>query len=287
MRTRYRISIGGTQLDACLDNNSTYKKYKDSIVITNISYSAPEFSRTIETAGDGDGGIITKTYRQKASVTVTFCLRIYNVADRFAVCQIIKGMCQKGGTISTNDRTGQILQNCVCEKFPEIESARDWAEPLTMTFSSYSFPYWRDSTEKTYKTLKGKSTSASATIPGNAPVTNCIVRMTANENFAKTSSKSASVTIGTTVKLGVNGTYINLAYEFKKNNYVVIDYTSNNILRIRLYETKSATKSTSLLEYVMPNSDDKLLATPGASNKFEIDALKSITAEFALRGAWL
>lgn len=277
MITRYRLSIGGVQLDSCLNENEQYEKYKDSIVLLDIGYTAPEISRTVETAGDVDGGVITKTYRQKATVTVTFGLYIYDVADRFAVCQIIKTLASKGGTVITNDRPGQELDNCVCEQYPEIDSARDWTAPLTMVFSAYAFPYWQDQ-EATVKSLTGKKTSATTYVPGNAPNAMTIVSILANEAYANNA---------TTTVVSINGKTIKLYYVFKKNNYCVIDYDSHNNLRVRVYDTPTSTKYTSILSSVADTSSDKLLAKPGANNTVSIDAAKNITATFSVRGAWL
>ena len=185
MITRYRMSINGTQLDSCLNNNATYKKYKDKIVLLNIGYSEPGISRTVETAGDTDGGIITRTYRQKATVTVTFGLYIYDVADRKAVCRIIQTLVRNGGTIQTNDRPGEALYNCVCEQFPEIDSARDWTAPLTMVFSAYAFPYWQDTAETRATIPVGGTnwTSKAINVPGNAPKSFPIIEIVAKADF--------------------------------------------------------------------------------------------------------
>lgn len=277
MITRYRMSIGGVQLDSCLDEIEEFEQYKDRIVLLNIGYTAPEISRTIETAGDVDGGIITKTYRQKATVTVTFGIYIYDVADRFAVCQHIKTLASKGGTIITNDRPGQELDNCVCEQYPEIDSAKDWTAPLTMVFSAYAFPYWQEQ-EATVRSLTGKKTSATTYVPGNAPNAMTIVDFLVNEAY----SASAVTTV-----VSINGKSIKLYYAFKKNNYCVIDYDSNNNLRVRVYDTPTSTKYTSILSSVADTSSDKLLAKPGANNTVSIDAAKGITATFSVRGAWL
>lgn len=285
MITRYRMSIGGVQLDSCLDDNEQFEAYKDKIVLLNIGYFAPEFSKTVETAGESDGGIVTKEYRQKASVTVTFGLYIYDVADRNKVCEIIKGLAAKGGTITTNDKPGKALYNAVCDSYPEIDSARDWTAPLTMTFSGYSFPYWQDTTQ-TPKTLSGKKTSASVAVPGNAPKANTIVEIIAKESSS--AAIRAKAYISPIVTVGINGNYLYISYPFANNNYCLIDYDSRDNLRIRVYDNKTSMKLiASLLEYVLPTSSDKLLAKPGQNNSVSIDSLLNISATFKVRGAWL
>lgn len=290
MVTRYRLSMDGTQLDECLRPYESYKKYWDKIVILDISYARPEFNKAIETAGDNDGGVITRSYRQKASVTVTFGLYIYDVVDRFNVCQIIKSHARMCKTVKTNDRVNVALENCVCDQYPEIESARDWTKPLTMTFSSYAFPYWQeDQGDKPYastRTLAGTGNavnSMSIYIPGNAPVAKCCVEFTPSTNYKKNISfKTAGITVG------INSYKLAISYPFEAHNYCVIDYDDNNNLRARVYDNKTNMKLLgSILEYILPESSDKLIATPGYTNTYMMKASYYTTVTFKVRGTYL
>jgi len=278
MITRYRASIGGSQLDQLLQSD---KRFKDKLVILNIGYAEPGISRTIETAGDNDGGVITRTYRQRASVTITFGLYVYNVADRYEACETIKTLASKGGTVITNDRPKRALYNCVCDQYPEIDSARDWTEPLTMVFSSYAFPYWQDQTA-TVKSLTGTKTETTITVPGNAPKAKCTMEITAAENFPTNLN-------GTILKVTVDSTFININYALKKNNYCLIDQDEKNNLRIRIYDNSSSSKKliASGIGLATESSSDKLVAIPGKANKFAIQADKKVTAKLSVRGAWL
>ena len=282
MINRYRVSIGGTQLDQYLEND---KRFKDKIVLLNIGYSEPGISRSIETAGDNDGGIITRAFRRSASVTVTFGIYVYNTADRYEACEKIKTLCAKGGTIITNDRPGKALYNCVCEQYPEIDSARDWTAPLTMVFSAYAFPYWQNTAETT-KSLTSKKTSATMAVPGNAPNANVIAEVTAKAQFVPSGTIYDSST--PLLTLGIGSTKLMFNYNMKQNNYLLIDLDSNNNLRARVYETKSSMKLIgSVLANIIPSSSDKLLATPGENNTVSIEAVKEVAVTFRVRGAWL
>lgn len=278
MTNRYRVSIGGTYLDQLLQND---KRFKDKVVMLNVGYAEPGISRTIETAGDNDGGIVTRTYRQRASVTITFGLYIYNTADRYEACEAIKTLASKGGTVITNDRPNRALYNCVCDQYPEIDSARDWTEPLTMVFSSYAFPYWQNQTA-TVKSLTGTKTESTITVPGNAPKAICTMEITAAENFPTNLN-------GTILKVTVDSTFLNINYPLKKNNYCLIDQDEKNNLRIRIYDNSSSSKKliASGIGLATDSSSDKLVAIPGKANKFAIQADKKITAKLSVRGAWL
>lgn len=278
MNSRYRVSIGGQQLDEYLQND---ERFADKLFILNIGYSEPGISRTVETPGDADGGIITRTYRANASVTVVFGLYVYNTAARYEACELIKSLCAKGGTILTNDRPGKALYNCVCEQYPEIDSARDWTAPLTMVFTAYAFPYWVNTADTT-KSLTGTKTSAALNVPGNAPAANIVAEVTIGANFSKPKDNSATVT------LTVGSTNLQFSYKFEKNNYILIDTDSRNNLRARLYDNATNKRLiTSLLPYMLPKSTDKLLGTPGSNNTVAIEAAKTITATFKTKGAWL
>lgn len=322
MITRYRFSIGSRQLDQMLDTDYFSKairaRIKDKLVILNIGYTAPDFSRTIETAGDNDGGIITRTYRQKATVTVTFGLYIYNTQERFEACQYIKTQIRDGGTIQTSDRPGQALYNCVCEQFPEIDSARDWTAPITMTFSSYSYPYWQsvsyDATRSLNSTPSG--TSMSITPSGNAPFSSPIIRITANVAYPNNNPNykgiySINDTSNNNWTTPVNGelsmqtlntsplvtvrissakhtTTFRSFYPLAKGNAMVVDTDERNNLQVRVFTNDNLTTlRSSGYGYVLPDSSDKMMIAPGIANTVYVSAPYSTTVTIQTRGAWL
>ena len=150
MRSRYRISLGGVQLDT-IDND---------LLILDIGYTAPEVSTPEHRAADLDGVDCGDKYFSKQTVTVTFELHIYDVAQRNAVCQKVNEWAAAGGTLVTNDRAGQRLWNTRCDKFASIESARNWTDPLTLVFTTTYLPFWVSNEDKTL-TLTGKWTGTS------------------------------------------------------------------------------------------------------------------------------
>lgn len=283
---RYWVSLGGTRLDTLLD-----KDYKDAVLVTDIQYAKPDISKTIETPGDLDGGLITRKYRQKASVTITFLLRIYDTAKRNKACQAVKTWASKGGVLRTSDRSDQVLLYSVCDEYPEIDSAKNWLDPLTMTFSSYTFPYWQDATESTITISGSSSSSGSITIPGNAPRAYTTIKATVTQG----SIKGLSVTFnGAWIIVGAQKASDSLpsgASLVRANEYLLFDHDNDLHLRIN-HMDKDGKFLESWLPYRYYNSADELFATPGKSNSLKFTAVSSASAykvslNLKARGAWL
>ena len=279
--SRFQVSIGGKWLHTYLNSD---KRFKGRVWVEDIQYAEPSIKRTIETAGDADGGIITKTYREKASVTVLFNVMTWDPVERYDAIEAIRTLASKGGTILTSNRPKRALFNAVCETLPEITSSKDRTGELSMTFSSWAFPYWQDAADPTPSTLTGTNTSMSVSVPGNAPRAKCRVEITANENFGGSSNIA-----GPTVDVTVGATTLYIAYEFQKNNYCLIDTDANDNLRVRIYNNSTSSKKliASGIDLLLPTSSDRLAPVPGQSNTFRIRANKKITAKLYARGAWL
>ena len=124
MISRYRVSLGGVQLDSLDDN----------LMILDVSYPAmrPEF--TDNRVAGLDGIDATEDYFRGGTVTVTFELHIYDIAKRNAACQKVNEWAQAGGTLVVNERKGQQLRDVRCERYANIQSARNWTDPLTIVF---------------------------------------------------------------------------------------------------------------------------------------------------------
>lgn len=256
MKSRYRISVGGTHLD----------NINDKIWILDIQYPPPEIEKSIDNPAGRDGGIITKKTRRAATVTVTFGLYIYDTAERNAVCQEIKTWAAAGGTLKTNDKPGLALYNAVCDQYPDIESAKNWTDPLTVVFSAYDFPYWEEM-EKTEITLKGTNTSGTINIPGNA----------GDVRVEATVTTQAAISW---FELSAGDTKIRVNKSIANGKTITISYTKDGIMRIR-------EGSTSILDKRSAESNDDLLVTSGERNAFRIKASGKIKVDFSTRGAWL
>ena len=259
MRSRYRISVSGVQMDT-LDND---------LLILDIQHSEPEFAITGNRNANGDGYdvIADEAYFMKTTVTVTFELHIYDVAQRNAVCQKVNAWAAAGGTLTTNDRAGQRLWNTRCEKFASIASAKNWTDPLTLVFATTYIPYWLSNDEKKL-TLTGKSAKGKLKMDGNIGEAQVRATVTAEANIT-----SFQITAGDkTLKL----TGLSLA----SGKELVIDYVRNRYLRIRA-------DGKSVMANLDKASSDLLTIPCGAESQISISANNKVTAVITARGRWL
>ena len=257
MTSRYRISVGGVELDS-LD---------DRLLILDIGYSAPERETRKYSTANLDGIDIKETKVIRRTVTVTFELHVYGIAERNALCQAVNAWAAAGGTLITNDREGQRLVNVVCSQFAEIDSARDWTSPLTIVFETTYVPYWV-SDEEVVRTLTGKNTTGIMALDGNTG--EALVSVTATAQSAVTSFKAtvgdkALVLTGLSVATGQT---------------IVIDYIRNRYLRIRANGVNVQGK------LVPAESSDNLTAECGKTSQIGIVSDGRVTAVFKARGCW-
>lgn len=256
MRSRYRISVGGVQMDSLDDN----------LLILNIGYSVPERDVKKNSNGTLNGYEIGESYVSQRLITVTFELHIYDVAERNEVCQKVNNWAAVGGTLITNDRAGQRLLNAVCEQYADIDSARDWTAPLTIVFASTYNPYFVSNDEVT-RTLTGKNVSGTMTLDGN--VGSALVKVSAT---AQAAVHSLKLTVGDTV-LELTGLSV------ATGQSVVIDYVHNRYLRIKA-------NGSSVMSKLLPTSSDNLKAECGKVNSIGVVADGKVSAVFTARGCW-
>lgn len=276
MRSRYRVSLGSVQLDS-IDSN---------ILILDVGHSFSGKQVTQNRIAGTDGYDTGDPYIEKTTVTVTFELHIYNIIERNYVCQLVNKWAEDGGTLAVNDRytvtgimvdkktgaktyatEGQRLYHTRCEKFADIESARNWTDPLTLVFATTYDPHWCSQTAKTL-TLTGKSAKGTLKLDGNTG--NAPVYATVTANATITSFK---ITVGNTM-LKLTG--LSLA----NGKQLVIDYVRSRYLRIRA-DGKSA------MARLDPTSSDRLLAPCGEKTSVSITANNKVTAVISARGRWI
>lgn len=257
MTSRYEVTLGGVKMSSLNKN----------LLILDVSYSDPEISRQEYQIANLDGLDYGRKIYKRRSVTVTFELHIYSIADRNAACQAVKNWAKDGGTLLVNDRSGQYL-TVECTQFPEINSVKNWTDPLTIVFSTVGNPYWNANSQKTL-TISGTNPKGNLVLDGN--IGNALVSADITANVAIT---SLQVAVGSTkIKLS------NISVAAGK--VVKIDYVKSRYMRIRV-------DSTSLMSKLDPqNSTDNLQATCGASNSVVVTASGKVTAVIKARGLFL
>lgn len=277
MRSRYRVSLGGVQLDS-IDGN---------ILILDVGHSFSGKQVTQNRIAGTDGYDTGDPYIEKTTVTITFELHIYNIIERNYVCQLVNKWAEAGGTLAANDRytitgiavdkktgaktyatEGQRLYHTRCEKYADIESARNWTDPLTLVFSSTYEPHWCSQTAKTL-TLTGKSAKGTLKLDGNTGKSPVSVSVTANSAIT-----AFQITVGNTV-IKLPNTSVAAGKKLE------IDYVRSRILRIRV-------DGKSVMSKLDPTSSDQLLAPCGANTVVSIAASGGkVTAVITARGRWL
>ena len=254
MISRYSITL----------NNVSLASLDPSILVLDVKYNPRGTQdKTFEVAKRHGARFHDRKFGT-VSVTIPFEIHEYDVADRQEVCANVVKWAKNGGVLEINDRPGQYLQ-CVCTSFPTVESARNWTDPLNITFTAYAIPFWQEETAVT-KTLTGTSDSDALTVPGN--VDDALVEC---EITAGASVSSFSLT--------VNGRTLTLSgLSLSSGDVVTISYDTDGIQSIKQGSTSLLNKRTGV---------DDLLANCGESNNLFISSSASITAVFSVRGLWL
>lgn len=258
MKSRYSFSLGGQKLENINSN----------LLILDIQHSQPDITYQTQTNANLDGVDILDTYVGQRTVTVTFELHIYDIAKRNSVCQSVNAWAARGGTLICNDRANQQLMRVICTQYADIESARNWTDPLTIVFSTTDCPYWVSQTAKS-RTISGKSGSSKLTLDGNVGSALVSVTATAQEKITKITFKVDGMKL---VLTGLN---------VPKNKTVEVSYLKGRYLFIKANGSKAISK-------LDPTSNDNLLMVCGKKDSpvsFSADGKASVT--FSARGMWL
>lgn len=256
MISRYRVSLGGVQMDS-LDAN---------LVILDVGYDsvAPQISQ--ERVAELDGYDYNGEYFEKTIVTITFELHIYGTKERNKACQKVNEWANSGGSLVISDRSGQYLSKVRCEKRANIESVRNWTDPLTIVFATTYVPHWLSNSEKTLS-LSGASGSGTLKMDGNIGDAFVSVEATANAKIT-----SAKFVAGST-QLELKG------FELESGKKLIIDYVNGRYLRIRA-------DGKSIMNKLQPTSSDFLAVPCGANTKCSFSGGK-MTVAFKARGKWV
>lgn len=251
MISRYEVTL----------NDVALSSINHDLLILDVGYGSAGLKTGSHQLANRDGSLIYRQYRGKATVTVKFQLRIYDIDDRQGALRDVILWAKNGGILEVNDRPGQRLR-CVVDSYPTISSVRNWTDPLFITFAAYENPFWEGKTVMNL-VLSGSSGSGTLDVPGNydGALVGVVV--------------SSGGTL-TTVNLTVNDTSMKISGMSVSS--FEISYDRHQIQKIR-------SGNTSLLRYRTGASD--LLALCGASNTCSFSANTSATVNFKVRGLWV
>lgn len=251
MISRYEVSLNQTSLSSI----------HPSILIHDINYISPEISDETVTLAKRNGSFLQRRYFGTSVVEISFEIHEYSTRVRQEICKNIVLWAKKGGQLETSDKEGQFLQ-CVCTKFPVIESARNWTDPLTVEFTAYVIPFWQEKNMATLA-ITGTSGNGSLFVPGNAD--DVLVSASIKANSAISS-----------VSLTVNGRTLSLTgLSVSSGSTIEIAYDGNAIQSIKVGNTSLLNNRSGV---------DDLLAKSGELNTFSISASASVTVTFKIRG---
>lgn len=244
-------------------NDVSLRSVHDGICITDISYpSVPPEVSVAQFAGR-DGGYVVGKRKSQSTVTVSFEIHLYDTKERQSVCQQIISWAKGGGKLQTSDRVDQYLQ-CVCTRFPSVESALKWTDAMTIEFTAYAVPYWQD-LYATETTLTGAEATGAVFVPGNAETVS---------NVEITASNAI-----TALTVGFGSTSITLSgLTVAQGDVITFSHDENGILSIKQ-------GATSLLNKRTASSSDDLKADCG-NIPVSVTASASVTAKFSAKGVW-
>ena len=292
MTSRYTVSLDGKDMASINDN------IKKGLLILDVSYSPLEYEITENVLGALDGYEIGKVYYKRRKVTVTFELHIYNVATRNAACQAVNNWAKNGGILRINDRGGQFL-SVHCETFADIESAKNWTDPLTIVFSTDTIPFWQAEKED-QKTVSGINNNAVMTVSGNIGYALVTITATPKQGLSKImfsayGSGSSGLVNNSTSLSQLQGTlsYVSMAsaqiarsmtfsgLSLAAGETITISYTNNR------YLSAVTNRNKSILGNLTKDSYDKLLVPCGKGCTFHFESNKACDVTFKVRGLYL
>ena len=257
MISRYRVSLNGSHLD----------QVSDSLFILDIQTPEPQITYNVASLGSKDGGMITRKYRNKASVAVSFYINEYDIAKRNEVLRKVVEWGKQGGVLQINERPEQVLRHAFMEKIPAM-SAKNWTEPLSIEIADYVFPYWEDDIDTVASLTQGTDKTGTILLKGNADKAYLCAEITAKASVSWIKVYSGDTMIYLTDLSLSNG------------DIVKIDYDDYMNLRIKQGTTSLLTKRSA-------DSNDDLIANCGSTTSIRVQASGNVTSVFRGRGCWL
>ena len=255
MTSRYQVTLNGISLSGL----------SEEIYILDVNYGDPAFNDIRYKTAKRHGSRKDDRIFSSSTVSISFEIHAYDTHKRQAIRNAVCTWAKNGGRLEINDREGQFLQ-CECMKYPVIESARNWTDPLTIVFAGNEIPFWQERDPKTLALSAGTSGSGSLFVPGS--VDDALVEVNIHANASLSS-----------VALTVNGRTLTLSgLSVASGKDIKITYDERGIQSIKVDNTSLLDKRTGV---------DDLLARCGEVNTVSFTASASVTVTFSARGYWV
>lgn len=259
MNTRYDVALDGAPLSAI----------DESIIVTDIAYTAPVVTRQGASLAGRDGQIAMSRKTESVGVEITFEIHERNPARRMQIAQMVQNWATCGGWLTTTDRPEQRLL-VECESPPIISSSMRWTQTLRIGFTAYALPYWQDAFPTTV-TITGNG-YADVFAPGSAAPCHVSGKVT---NTGSDTITTADITCGDTA-WHLRG--LSLA----EGQTLTFGHTDSDFV---LYIVQNGA---SVLDKRTADSSDELRLTPGDMRRISITTNTGAhTAAFDIRGCYL
>lgn len=250
-------------------NGQGLQDIDETVFVIDVAESTPEEDKQTATTA-APGTILLSRTRRALSVTITFCVREYDITRRRQIVDEIRTLCAAGGWLEINERPDQRLW-VTCDTLPTISSSQRWTDNLSVVFVAYSAPYWQ---QKTASKAKISTPTVSNTVNirpiGNAMETPLQAEITA---YGGTLT-SFKIVVNDTSEIVFSG------ISLSGGKTLVIGHDA--------YGRFTATiDGNSVLKNRTASSADDLLVESGKNNKIKVSSDVRLTATFSTYGRWI
>lgn len=249
-------------------NGQGLQDIDDTVFVLDVAESTPDEDKQTATTA-APGSLLLARTRRALSVTITFCVREYDITRRRQIVDEIRTLCAAGGWLEINERPNQRLW-VTCDTLPTISSSQRWTENLSVVFVAYAAPYWQQKTV-TKARISSATTNGDATIHpiGNAQETPLQAEITAT---------GSTNTVKIVLDTGKQITFMSLGLATGKTLQIGHDGYG------RIFATVDGA---SVLSKRTSDSADDLIVSSGKTTKITMQCDKACTATFSAYGRWI
>lgn len=250
-------------------NGQGLQDIDDTVFVLDVTESTPDEDKQTATTA-APGSLLLARTRRALSVTITFCVREYDVTRRRQIVDEIRTLCAAGGWLEINERPNQRLW-VVCDTLPTISSSQRWTENLSVVFVAYAAPYWQQKTATKARITVATTYGIVNIHPiGNAketPLQSEITPAAETANIVKVVLDDDRQIIFDALGLEVGKT-LNIGHDGYGRIFATID-------------------GKSVLSKRTADSADDLIVPSGENTKILLQCDKACTATFSAYGRWI